>query len=109
MVTENAKASDAVFKAIADPTRRRILGLLRQERLTVGRIASHFRTSRPAISKHIRLLRTAGLVTARKRGNTRLCELNGRPLRAVDQWLREYETFWKDNLRSLKKFVEESQ
>lgn len=108
MVTDTGKASDAVFKAIADPTRRRILGLLRRETLTVGRIASHFRTSRPAISKHIRLLRTAGLVTARKRGNTRLCALDGRPLRAVDRWLREYETFWKDNLRSLKKFVEEN-
>lgn len=107
MVTTHARTSDAVFKAIADPTRRQILGLLREERLTVGRIASHFRTSRPAISKHIRLLRTAGLLSTRKRGNTRLCELNARPLRAVNDWLRDYELFWKDNLRSLKEFVEE--
>jgi DNA-binding transcriptional ArsR family regulator len=98
---------DAVFRAIADPTRREILRLLRGGRHTVGELAGNFRTSRPAISKHLRLLRSAGLVITRRNGTARICELNARPLRAVDDWLRDYEAFWGDSLRGLKKFVEE--
>src|SRR5579863_398635 len=103
MVTIKRKRSQAVFKAIADPTRREILGLLRTGGRSVGDVASNFRTSRPAISKHLRLLRSAGLVTTRNIGTSRICELNGKPLRAVNQWLRDYETFWDENLRNLKK------
>ena len=101
------KEPGAVFRAIADPTRREILRLLRGGRHTVGELAGNFRTSRPAISKHLRLLRSAGLVVARRDGTARICELNAKPLRAVDDWLRDYEAFWGDSLRSLKKFVEE--
>jgi DNA-binding transcriptional ArsR family regulator len=97
----------AVFRAIADPTRREILRLLRGGRHTVGEIAGNFRTSRPAISKHLRLLRSAGLVVTRQAGTARICELNAEPLRAVNDWLRDYETFWGDSLRSLKSYVEE--
>ena len=93
--------------AIADPTRRQILRLLRGRRLTVGEIAGNFRTSRPAISKHLRLLRAAGLVVTRQDGAARICELNAKPLRAVGLWVREYEQFWTDGLRELKRFVEE--
>ena len=96
-----------MFRAIADPTRRDILGLLRGGRRTVGEIAGNFRTSRPAISKHLRLLRSAGLVVTHRRGTARICELNAEPLRAVNDWLRNYETFWSDSLRSLKSYVEE--
>jgi DNA-binding transcriptional ArsR family regulator len=106
MVTLRRKQADAVFKAIADPTRREILRLLRGGGRTVGGIAANFRTSRPAISKHLRLLRSAGLVATRKEGTARICELNGKPLRSVNDWLREYETFWDENLRNLKQFVE---
>ena len=98
----------AVFRAIADPTRREILDLLRPGGRSVGDIASNFRTSRPAISKHLRLLRTAGLVKVKKKGAARICELDARPLRAVDRWLREYEAMWEEQLMSLKKFVEEA-
>src|SRR5216684_9010205 len=84
----------AVFRAIADPTRREILRLLRGGRHTVGEIAGNFRTSRPAISKHLRLLRSAGLVVTRKDGTARICDLNAKPLRAIDDWLRNYEAFW---------------
>src|SRR5262245_15425722 len=109
MVTIKRKRNDVIFKAIADPTRREILGLLRGGPSTVGEIARNFRTSRPAISKHLRLLRGAGLVVTRKNGTTSLCELNGKPLRAVGEWLRDYETFWDENLRSLKRYIEEEQ
>ena len=108
MVTITRKQRDMIFKAIADPTRREILGLLTGGRHTVGDIARNFRTSRPAISKHLRLLRGAGLVVTRKKGTASICELNGKPLRAVNEWLRDYEAFWNESLRNLKQFVEEN-
>lgn len=108
MVVARRKQRMAVFRAIADPTRREILGLLRGGRRTVGAIAGNFRVSRPAISRHLRLLRSADLVVTRKNGAARICELNAKPLRAVNDWLREYEAFWDENLRNLKRYVEEN-
>jgi len=81
--------------------------LLRGGQQTVGQIASNFPTSRPAISKHLRLLRSAGLIVTRESGTTRLCALNAETLRVVDDWLRDYEVFWRDSLRSLKRHIEE--
>ncbi len=95
-----------VFRAIADPTRREILALLRSGRHTVGELAANFRTSRPAISKHLRLLRSAGLVVTHQHGAARICELNAKPLRAINDWLREYEELWSASLRDLKRYVE---
>jgi DNA-binding transcriptional ArsR family regulator len=107
MVTVRHKQSEAVFRAIADPTRREILGLLRGHRYTVGELAANFRTSRPAISKHLRLLRRVGLVLTKQQGTARICQLNAKPLRAVSEWLQDYEALWGDSLRSLKRYVEE--
>ncbi|MGP0091385.1 MAG: metalloregulator ArsR/SmtB family transcription factor [Xanthobacteraceae bacterium] len=107
MATQRRK-QEVVFRAIADPTRREILRLLRGGRRTVGEIAGNFRTSRPAISKHLRLLRSAGLVVTHQEGTARICELNAKPLRAVNDWLRDYEAFWDASLRSLKSYVEEN-
>ncbi len=109
MVTLNRKRREAVFRAIADPTRREILGLLRGRRHSVGEIAANFRTSRPAISKHLRLLQAVGLVVTKRHGAVRICTLNAEPLRAVDEWLSGYEVFWGDSLRSLKRYIEEQQ
>src|SRR5690348_9827005 len=109
MVTIKHKRNDAAFRAIADPTRREILGLLRGGAHTVGEIAVNFQTSRPAISKHLRLLRSAGLVVTRKNGTARVCRLNAKPLRAVSTWLREYEAFWGESLRGLKNYIEETE
>jgi DNA-binding transcriptional ArsR family regulator len=108
MVTNNGTQYEAVFRAIADPTRRKILGLLRGRRHTVGELALNFRTSRPAISKHLRLLRSAGLVVTHQQGTARICELNATPLRAVNDWLRDYEAFWAASLRELRRYVEKS-
>lgn len=107
MVTLMPKRHAAVFRAIADPTRREILGLLRGRRRSVGEIAANFRASRPAISKHLRVLRSAGLVMVRQHGAARICALNAAPLRAVDEWLKDYEVFWGESLRGLKRYVEE--
>jgi DNA-binding transcriptional ArsR family regulator len=107
MVTLKKTRHQVIFRAIADPTRREILNLLREGPHAVGEIASNFRTSRPAISKHLRLLESAGLVVAEQRGTARICELNARPLRMVNDWLRDYRVFWKETLRNLKSYVEE--
>ena len=107
MVTNRTKRSDTVFRAIADPTRRDILRVLRGGGQTVGGIAANFPVSRPAISRHLRLLRSAGLVVTRKKGTARICELNGRPLVSIHEWLRDYEEIWDENLRNLKHFLEE--
>ena len=109
MVTIKQKQRELIFKAIADPTRREILGLLRAGPSSVGELAQNFRTSRPAISKHLRLLRNAGLVVTRKKGSASICELDGKPLRAVNEWLQDYAAFWDENLRNLKHYVEGSQ
>ena len=102
-----ALRQDAVFRAIADPTRREILRILRGGEETVGGIAGHFRVSRPAISKHLRMLHRAGLVVTRKDGTANLCSLDAKPLRAVGDWLEDYRTFWSESLQSLKKYMEE--
>jgi DNA-binding transcriptional ArsR family regulator len=98
---------DAVFRAVADPTRREILSLLRDSQQSVGQIAGNFRMSRPAVSKHLRLLRLAGLVTTRQEGTSRFCSLNAQPLRAINEWLRDYELFWSESLQGLKSYMEE--
>lgn len=107
MVTDQLRRDDILFRAIADPTRRDILRLLRQGERSVGEIAAHFTQSRPAISKHLRLLRSAGLVVTHEKGTARICELNAAPLRRVEHWLEEYRAFWSGSVRSLKRYVEE--
>ena len=107
MVTLDRKKRAAVFRAIADPTRREILGMLRGGHYSVGEIAAHFRTSRPAISKHLRVLRAVGLVATKQEGTTRICTLNAMPLRVVNDWLSDYQAFWKETLGGLKAYVEE--
>jgi DNA-binding transcriptional ArsR family regulator len=97
---------EAAFHALADPTRRAVLDLLRQGRQPAGQIARAFPVSRPAISKHLRLLRRAHLVQERREGRNRLYQLNPEPLKAVDTWLQQYRVFWETNLNSLKTFVE---
>lgn len=100
-------ATDAVFSALADPTRRALLELLRRERLPAGRMAKAFPVSRPAISKHLRVLRRARLVRERRTGRQRVYQLNPGPLRTIDSWLAHYRAFWETSLTGLKDFVEE--
>ena len=97
---------EAAFSALADPTRRAVLDLLRAGTRPAGEIARAFPVSRPAISKHLRLLRHAHLVREKREGRHRLYELNPEPLKAVDSWLQQYRVFWQANLTNLKTFVE---
>src|SRR6202162_949265 len=99
-------SSEATFQALADPTRRAVLDLLRRGSQPAGQIAGAFPVSRPAISKHLRLLRRAHLVHEHREGRNRIYELNPEPLRAVDSWIEQYRVFWTANLNNLKSFVE---
>jgi DNA-binding transcriptional ArsR family regulator len=99
-------SAGVVFDAIADPTRRALLDLLRGGARQAGEIASAFPVSRPAISKHLRRLRRAQLVHEHREGRNRVYRLNPEPLRAIDSWLDHYRAFWTMNLTSLKTFVE---
>ncbi|MCU1302927.1 MAG: transcriptional regulator, ArsR family [Candidatus Sulfotelmatobacter sp.] len=98
--------SDRTFQALADPTRRAVLDLLRRGSQPAGEIAGAFPVSRPAISKHLRLLRRAHLVHEHREGRHRVYQLNPEPLRAIDTWLEQYRSFWKMSLTNLKTFVE---
>jgi DNA-binding transcriptional ArsR family regulator len=96
----------AVFEAISDPTRRAILDSLRLRDRAAGEIASLFPVSRPAISKHLRVLRAAGLVRHRQVAQSRIYSLEPEPLRQVERWLEHYRVFWAARLHDLKRFVE---
>ena len=101
-----ARPPEAAFHVLADPTRRAMLDLLRGGSRAAGEIASAFPVSRPAISRHLRLLRRAKLVRERRRGRHRFYRLNPQPLRAVDRWLEQYRVFWEAKLAGLKAYVE---
>jgi DNA-binding transcriptional ArsR family regulator len=101
-----AKRDEETFQALADPTRRAVLDLLRRGSQPAGEIAAAFPISRPAISKHLRLLRRAHLVREHREGRHRVYQLNPEALRAVDSWLEHYRSFWTMNLSNLKTFVE---
>lgn len=104
MVTERQ-----VFAAIADPTRRAILDAIRGRERSAGEIAALFPVSRPAISKHLRVLRGAGLVRERRVAQSRLYSLDPAPLREVERWLDHYKVFWGARLHDLKRVVEQEQ
>src|SRR5579884_1168913 len=97
---------DLAFNALADPTRRAVLDLLRAGTRPAGEIARAFPVSRPAISKHLKILRRAHLVEERREGRQRMYQLNPEPLKAVDSWLEHYRQFWTASLENLKAFVE---
>src|SRR5262249_17092343 len=92
-----------------DPTRRAVLDLLLRGKLPGGQIAQAFPVSRPAISKHLRVLRHARLVRTHRVGRQRWFELNPGPLKTVDLWVSRYRAFWQNELSNLKHFVESAQ
>lgn len=96
----------AVYAAIADPTRRAILDALRRGERSAGEIADLFPVSRPAVSRHLRVLRHAGLLAERREAQSRIYSLNAKPLREVEQWLQHYRVFWAGRLHDLKRYAE---
>ncbi len=103
-----ASAHADVFRAVADPTRRAILDRLRAAGpAAVNALADDFRQSRPAISKHLRVLRQARLVSEERVGRERRYELHPAPLQQVAGWIEGYRTFWLASLTQLKRYLEE--
>ena len=101
-----SKANNDVFRAIADPTRRAILDRLRAGPANAGALAADFRSSRPAISKHLRVLREARLIVDRRVGRERVYTVDPVPLQSVVGWLEGYRAFWQTSLTQLKRNLE---
>ncbi|HEX8929809.1 MAG TPA: metalloregulator ArsR/SmtB family transcription factor [Actinomycetota bacterium] len=95
------------FEVVAEPTRRRILDLLRERSRPVGELVELFGTSQPLVSKHLRVLRDAGLVRVRQDAQRRWYELRPEPLAELDAWLAPYRRLWADSLDALERHLDE--
>lgn len=101
LTTDSAPNLDAVFAAMADPTRRAILSRLAQGEASVNEIAAPFEMSQPAVSKHLKVLERAGLVTRAVDRQRRPALLNAQPMQEAVAWLNEYKTFWTGSFDQL--------
>lgn len=95
-----------IFQAIADSSRRQMLMLLSKERLTINELAENFDISRPAVSKHLKVLHEAGMINISDQGRERYCELNPRGFTELRNWLDYYEQFWHQKLGNLEKLLD---
>jgi DNA-binding transcriptional ArsR family regulator len=95
-----------VFRAISDPTRREIIGMLARENLSVGEVAARFEMTRPAVAKHLGILRDADLIVVQRDGRRNVNRLKPQTLKTVADWLEYYSRFWDDKLANLKREVE---
>lgn len=96
-----------IFQAIADPTRREIIDLIAHRSLPVNEVADQFEISRPAISKHIKILNECGLVVIQKKGRKRYCRADARKLKKVSDWANKYQKFWGRKLDALEAALED--
>ena len=101
MVDNRSARLDAVFSALADPTRRALLESLAAGDKSIGELAAPFDMSLEAVSKHVRVLERAGLVQRSIRGRTHICRLDARPMHGGLEWIRHYEKFWNQRLDAL--------
>ena len=97
----------ATFDVLAEPSRRRILGLLLERPRAVGELVEVLGLSQPGTSKHLRVLREAGLVRARQDAQRRVYELRPEPLAEIDEWLGPYRQLWADRLDALERHLDE--
>jgi DNA-binding transcriptional ArsR family regulator len=98
---------DAVFSALADPTRRAILGRLASGEATVTELAAPFDMSQPAVSKHLKVLERAGLVSRGRDAQRRPCRLEARPLKIATDWLAHYRDYWEESYQRLDQLLDE--
>ncbi len=94
-----------VFQAIADPTRRAILALLALQSLSLNAVAENFNISRPAVSKHVKVLTECGLIEIRQKGRERYCEAKLEKLNEVAAWVEQYRKFWDSKLDNLENYL----
>jgi DNA-binding transcriptional ArsR family regulator len=98
-----------VFQAIADPTRRQIISMIAGQQLNLNAVADKFDISRPAISKHIKILTECGLIVIKQQGRERFCEAKLAKLNEVSTWVEQYRQFWTAKLDSLELYLDELQ
>ena len=98
-----------VFQAIADPTRREIINLIAHQSLNLNSVAEQFDISRPAVSKHIKILTECGLIVIRQQGRERYCDAKLEKLNEVQDWVEQYREFWTTKLDALEQYLEELQ
>jgi len=98
-----------VFQAIADPTRREIINMISLESLNLNAVAEKFDISRPAISKHIKILTECGLITINQQGRERYCEAKLDKLNEVSEWVEQYKQFWNAKFDALETYLAEIQ
>lgn len=98
-----------VFQAIADPTRRAIISMLADKPLNLNAVADQFDVSRPAISKHIKILTECGLITINQQGRERYCTARLETLGEVNTWVEQYKKFWMKKLDALDEYLNELQ
>src|SRR6058998_1117855 len=98
-----------VFQAIADPTRRAIIHLVARQSMNLNAVAENFDVSRPAISKHIKILTECGLIAIKKQGRDRFCEAKLEKLNEVSDWIEQYKQFWETKLDALEIYLAELQ
>jgi len=97
------------FQAIADQSRREILHLLSKENLSINSLALNFEMSRPAVSKHIKILYSAGFIKIEDKGRERLCTLNKEGFKEVQSWINFFDSFWNSKLDALGTYLNKSQ
>jgi len=108
MVEHQSRSLDLVFHALSDPTRREILKMLTQRRFTIGELADPFRMSLAAVSKHIKVLEAAGLLTRTRDGRIHRCAMNAAPLKGAQDVIRFYQDFWEDRFKALDRYLQET-
>ena len=106
---KQAERLNATFAALADPTRRAILSRLASSEASVMELARPFKMSQPAISKHLRVLERAGLISRGRDGQRRPCRIEAKPLAEADEWLENYRRIWDANFQRLDTLLEELQ
>jgi len=105
-LSEGEDQLDLIFRALGDQTRRSLLARLADKPAMVTELAQPFAMSLPAVSRHIRVLEKAGLVTRAVDGRVHHCSLSAMPLKEVEKWLNQYRRFWEGTLDSLARYVE---
>ena len=103
------EAATATFEVLAEPNRRRILDLLRDRERSVGELVAGLGLSQPGVSKHLRVLRDAGLVRVRSEAQRRLYRVDAKPLAEIDEWLEPYRALWAGRLDALERHLDETE
>ncbi|MBT4097153.1 MAG: helix-turn-helix transcriptional regulator [Gemmatimonadetes bacterium] len=109
LVNPQTKRLNALFSALADPTRRAMLRRLSRSGMSVGELSSPFQMSKPAVTKHLKVLERAGLLSRDKQGRVHHCTLQPAPLAQAAGWLSYYQNFWESKLGDLDTFLQQEQ